>query len=79
MKKKELKNQIKILEEEVAKLRAEVKQLTMALHNQESNIIIIKEKCPDTSGNVAFPTIPYYQTRYWDPPFVSASDDYDWI
>ena len=76
MKKKELKKQIKILEEEVARLMAEVEQLTKALNDQGSNILIIREKCPDTSGNVSFPAIPYYP-RYWDSPFVSASDDWN--
>ena len=66
MKKKELKNQIKILEEEVARLRAEVEQLTKALNDQGSNILIIREKCPSTSGNISYPNVPYYQQRYYN-------------
>ena len=71
MKKKELKNQIKILEEEVARLRAENEQLVKALNNQNSNILVIREKCPDTSGNISYPRVPYYQVKYYDPPFIS--------
>lgn len=73
MKKKELKNQIKILEEEVARLRAENEQLVKTLNNQNSNILVIREKCPDTSGNISYPNIPDYEIIYDDPPFISET------